>query len=122
MIRRISNKQRDKNKLKAEGTRELHNWFLLLWDEREQESFGYPPYVQCFETGRHLYRSIYRENTCCYSHLLPKSRYPELAMDKDNVVIVHPDVHADYEVDPEKTPRQKEQRDKIKRKKYDSNT
>lgn len=108
-IRRISTKQLEKNKLKAEQTRELHKWFLSLWDEQQDDSGN----CYCYETGRRLSRDVYRENTCCYSHLLPKHKYPEYAKEAWNVVIVHPEAHTQFEMYPEKAPKQQELKQKL---------
>ena len=33
----------------------------------------------------------------CFAHILAKGRYPALKYDKDNIMLVHPDVH--YDID-----------------------
>ena len=104
-MQKVSEKQKLKNKEKAEKSRKLHEWFLSIWDEREEIENG-RRFVRCFETGVKLYRETYRQNSCVYSHILPKSRYEEFAMLGSNLVIVHPDAHAQYETFPEKAPKQ----------------
>lgn len=127
-MRKVSDKQKEKNKKKAEETRKLHDWFLQLWDEREELGFSFrgelqisEHFVRCFETGRKLSRETFRENTACYSHILAKSKHPELAMVAENVVIVSPESHEQYELNPNKTPNQKALREKLKEK-YDKHT
>jgi hypothetical protein len=78
-----------------------HELFLEIWDERETNG-----YVTCFETGKKLKREIYRMNSACYSHILPKSKYPEYDLVKMNIEIVHPDAHGNYENNCEKAPNQ----------------
>lgn len=115
MIRKITEKQKEKNKLKALKTKDLHKWFLEMWDKREETDGNGNKFVTCFESGQILKRALYRTNSCCYSHLLPKSSYPDLAMIEENLVIVHPLWHEKMN-----TPKQSELREKL-RKKYDSN-
>jgi len=87
---------------KKEEREELHKWFFSLWDERSDNE----GVVICFETGKRLKPEYYKYKLTCYSHILPKSKYPQYRMNKENVVIVHPDSHEQYEVYPEKTPNQ----------------
>lgn len=91
MIRKVSEKQKEKNKAKRAATESLHRLFKEVWDEREDEAGN----CYCFETGRMLPGYTYRGNTCCYDHVLEKNSkaYPQYAMVKKNIVIVHPDVH-----------------------------
>lgn len=91
---------------KEKNTEELHKLFLQIWDERELKNENRIPYNLCFETSKILTREQYRENTCCYSHILPKSKYPEYAMARWNIRIVHPDAHTQYEGYAPKAPRQ----------------
>lgn len=92
-MKKISKKQAERNKTKSEDALRLHELFREIWDEREDES----GYCYCYETNVPLYGPLYRSNTACYHHLLPKSKYPELAYDKRNIVILHPDIHANIE-------------------------
>jgi hypothetical protein len=104
-LKKFSEKGLAKRKEKTEITKKLHEFFLNLWDERELFN-GTLSYCKCEETGKILTREFYRENSCCYSHILSKSKYPELAFKKENIMIVSPDAHAQYELNPEKTPNQ----------------
>lgn len=105
-LRKISKKQAVKNKVKALRTSEMHEWFRELWDEREDEE----GYIRCFESGRPLHGRIYRSNTCCYDHVLEKSVYPQYAMNKKNIVIIHPDIHTVRHKDLDNCPRIKKLR------------
>lgn len=91
MIRKVSDKQRLRNEQKSNETKEMHNLFREIWDEREDET----GFCYCFETGIPMHGSTYRGNTCCYDHVLEKGEnsYPEYKMVKRNIVIIHPDVH-----------------------------
>lgn len=104
-LRKYSAKGLIKKKEKTEKTKLMHQFFLELWDERELFN-GEIFYCKCEETGKMLTRQFYRGNSCCYSHILAKSTYPELAFMKENIMIVCPDAHAQYEANPEKTPKQ----------------
>jgi hypothetical protein len=108
-MRRVSPKKREANKLKAEETQRMHNWFREIWDEREDEE----GYCYCFETGTPMHGSRYRSNTCCYDHVLEKtdSQYPEYKFVKKNIVIILPEVHTLKGSNIDKTPKIKEYRD-----------
>lgn len=109
MIKKISKKQREKNKEKTIITQKMHSLFLEIWDEREDlEGACY-----CFETGRRLDGRIYRSNTCCYDHVLEKSKYPQYALDPKNIIILHPDVHQQKGLDIDKVPKVREYREKL---------
>ncbi len=111
MIKKISPKQLEKNKLKSLGTKKLHEWFLGIWDKREETDGNGNKFVTCFESGQKLFSRLYRNNSCCYSHLLPKSKWPDLAMEEENLVIVHPEWHEKMD-----TPKQTELREQLKQK------
>lgn len=101
---------------KKQKTEEMHNFFLELWDEREEMDAMGRRYVVCFETGKKLYREVYRMNSCCYHHLILKSKRPDLALMEENIVIIHPSVHAQVHSDIDKTPKVKELTNLIKEK------
>ena len=81
----------------------MHQWYLYLWDARKIK-VGNTFVVPCFECGELLEEDYYKENTCCYSHILEKgnAKYRHLAGDQENVVIVHPDCHTLYGLKPKK--------------------
>lgn len=108
-IKKISEKQREKNRIKAEKTAILHELFRKIWDERE-DSEGY---CYCFETGQAMHGSQYRSNTACYDHVLEKNvaAFPQYAFTKKNIIIVHPDVHQQKGSDIDKVPRIKKYRE-----------
>lgn len=105
-IKYKSSIQKIKDKKDAETTRNLHQWFLELWDKRKKfcPVVG-TSYVECFESGKKLYSKYYKFNTCCYSHYLPKSRYPKYAFEEWNLEIVDPAIHDQWEIDKEKCPK-----------------
>ena len=107
-----SAKQKLKDVDKAKRTKELHQWFLELWDKRKQkDELGY--FVKCYETGKKLYESYYKFNTCCYHHLIEKSTHPEYEFEEENLVIIHPDIHTLTHNNIDKTPKLKEFREKF---------
>lgn len=111
-IKKITEKQKEKNKAKAIRTKELHSWFLLVWDKRADENGD----CRCFETGTLMKGSIYRENTCVYSHCYAKADYPEFAMEDWNLLIVLPDIHSLWGSNMDKTPKMKAYFNEIKEK------
>jgi hypothetical protein len=84
-------------------------FFKQIWDEREDPDGN----CYCFETGRVLPGNIYRNNSCCYDHVLEKSKYKDLDFDKRNIVILHPDVHTLKTSNIDKCPKVKAYRDKL---------
>lgn len=84
---------------------ELHKFFLSLWQEREEGKDG-ETYITCFETKVRLSTDKYKENSACYSHILPKSLYPEYEYKRWNIRIVSPEAHHQYTIYPEKAPKQ----------------
>lgn len=107
MIRKVSKKQKIKNEEKKLKTIALHKLFLEIWDEREDPSGS----CYCFETGQELKGSIFRQNTCCYDHVLEKSKYPEYEFLKSNIIILHPDVHNSKGNNIDSTPKVRKYRD-----------
>jgi len=107
-MKKISEKQKERNKIKAGETETLHQLFRNIWDEREDEE----GYCYCFETGRAMHGSIYRSSTTCYDHVLEKSEsaYPQYKFTKKNIIIVMPNVHQQKGKNIDKTPKIKEYR------------
>lgn len=103
-IPKIREKTREKLSRKKTWLKEVHGFLIELWEIRkETDDFG--SYVSCFETGERLGEESYKYNSCCYSHYLEKSVYPEFAMEQWNVEIVHPDVHARWEKNKKNCPK-----------------
>lgn len=82
--------------------KEIQQIFKEIWDGREDEQGN----CYCFETGRTLHGYTYRNSTNCYHHVLEqgKTKYPEYAKTKRNIIIIHPDVHLDVHQDIDKCP------------------
>jgi len=95
-LKKITERGIEKKKKKASLTKQLFDFYLSLWDERADKNGN----VTCFETDILMSGTIYRNNICCYSHQIPKSTHPEMAFNKKNVLIVLPDVHANWEANP----------------------
>jgi len=112
----INEKNKEKKELKTKKTKILHQFFLDLWDERADKNGN----IKCFETEILMSGSIYKNNICCYSHQLSKSKYPEYALEKENILIVLPDVHANWESNQELCPKMLVYTKKLK-KKYEIN-
>lgn len=82
--------------MKMNYTNPMHQWFKYLFSVKCNEQ----GYINCFECGKPLRIDIYGDNTCCYSHILSKAKYPEYAGEQWNVEIVCPDCHNLYEMKP----------------------
>jgi len=110
-INKVSTKQKVKLEEKKEQSQKRRELFLEIWDEREIEEVRYDGtktgkfYCLDFETGIKLYRIPFRENTCCYHHILEKSKYPEYDLCKWNVVIISPFNHDQVHTNIDKTPK-----------------
>ena len=85
MLRKVSAKQKERNKKKVELTKKMHELFRQIWDEREDEM----GYCYCFETGVPMHGSTYRSNTACFDHVLEKNdqAFPQYMMTKENIII-----------------------------------
>jgi len=80
----------------------MHLWFEYLWEERCNEKGQ----IKCYECGKIMNRNTWKEYSTCYSHIYPKSTYPLLKGNEENVVITHPDCHFLYETTPKKAKNQ----------------
>lgn len=110
-----SAKQKVKDIEKKERTKKLHEWFLEIWDERkEKDEFGY--FVRCFETNKKMYEQYYKYNTSVYHHVLLKSKYREFEFNRENIVIILPEIHSQIHVDSSKTPKIEEYTLNLKKK------
>lgn len=88
---------------------DMHKLFLKMWGKQEDEV----GYVYCFETGRPMYAADFRLNPCCYDHILEQGKFPEYRFLPENIVIVHPDIHATRHQDITKTPKIEAYREKM---------
>lgn len=115
-IKKVSEKQKVKNELKKDQTKERHKMFLEIWDEREETDSAGNKFVRCFETGKRMSRGFYRENTCVYHHCILKSARPDLDLVKENLVIILPEIHNLTHNDIDKTPKIKDFTEYLKNK------
>jgi len=76
--------EKPKKKLVKKATGEL-KVFEEIWQERQ-------PY--CINCGRWLGREM---KTHFFAHIKPKSTYPELRLDKDNIMLLCMDCHFAYD-------------------------
>lgn len=114
-IKKVSDKQKIKNQEKKELSIKQREFFLSLWDEREIFD-GNSFFCRCGECNKKLSRQFYRGNSCCYSHLLPKSKYPEYRFLPENILIVCPGCHSQFETFSEKAPNQYDLQKKLLKK------
>lgn len=104
----LSKKPTEKALIKKEEKKiwleKLHNWEFDLFDKQKDKK----GYCYCFETGTPMHESIYKNNLCVYSHILPKGveKYKKYAMEEWNVKIVLPDYHTLFENRSEKATKQ----------------
>lgn len=102
-LKAFSQKHKQTSEEQKQGTREQMKLFLEIWDERcDDHGNNY-----CFETGRLLKQEYYRNNSSCYHHCLFKEKYPQYRFLKENVIIIHPDIHTQIHTDVDKTPKTK---------------
>jgi len=110
-IKKISEKGKIKKEEKKKWFIELHQFYIDLWDKRADKNGN----VKCFETGVLMSHTVYKYNLCCYSHQIPKSQRPDLALNEDNILLVLPDIHSQWEADPTKCPNMYKYTEKLKK-------
>lgn len=111
-MKKISEKGKIKKEEKKEFFKELHKFYLELWDKRADKNGN----VKCFETDVLMSHTLYKYNSACYSHQIAKSKRPDLALDEDNILIVLPEVHNQWELDSKKCPKMYRYTEKLKKK------
>ncbi len=83
-IKRITDKQIEKNALKRERTRILHELFDKMWKRL-------PKFKYCTICDK----IIYGENSSIYwDHLIPKSKRPDLELEEWNILFVCSECHS----------------------------
>lgn len=107
----MTDKKRQEKKEKSQETVKMWEWFLQIWDEREDEQ----GYCYCFESGKKMHRSYYRMLSSVYDHVLEKNdnQYPEYKFVKKNIVIILPEVHYKKGSNIDFTPKIKAYRDEL---------
>ena len=70
-----------------EKIQKRNEFFEKIWKSR--------PHI-CEITGVKLYNPI---NSMYFHHILPKSKYPEAWLDEENIILLHPNIHAQAELD-----------------------
>ena len=111
-LRKISERQKEKNIEKTSRTKKLHEFFLTIWDGKENEDGD----CICYETGKILRRASFKGNSCTYHHILEKNIYPEYEFKEWNIVILHPEIHAQVHADIDRCPKIKELTEQLKKK------
>lgn len=81
-LRRISTKRQLQMKEQRQERYKMLIFFMLLWKER--------PHI-CESCGKHLPDE---SRTYMFDHLLEKSKYPELALDENNIYLCCWDCHS----------------------------
>lgn len=80
--------KRSSKKMKRNATGEL-DLFKKIWEEREHRSFISGRTVEPFDIRN-------------FAHVLPKSKYPSLRLDRENIVLLSPVEHALFDQHTEK--------------------
>ena len=73
-------------------------WYGFLFEQRMDKNKN----VVCFECGKRMSETTWKELSTCYSHILSKKKYPQYKGIANNVKIVHPDCHYLYTISPSK--------------------
>lgn len=100
-MKKITEKQRIKNKEKKEENIRMFNFFRLIWNKRKHESEVSGEYL-----GKEPL-SIY------FHHILPKERCPEARYDEENIILLTFDEHQKVENNPYSFPVINEIREKL---------
>ena len=91
----------------------MHKWFAYLFEQR-MDTNGY---IYCFECGKPMHESSYKDLSTCYSHILSKKIFPQFAGEEWNVCITCPDCHHIYSMRPTKATKQYDKYLKLKKEK-----
>lgn len=102
-IKKISDKKKIERVQEKIDSKKMHEWFLQVWDKTEDAD----GYCYCFETRTKMHRNQYRNNSCCYHHVLEKGseKYEKYKLEEWNLAIILPDVHNQVHSNIDKTPR-----------------
>lgn len=87
-MRKITEKQKRKNKEKVAFKAMMLSVFMDIWYERKHNSEV---------SGRWLGKEPLM---IFFHHILPKSKYPEAALDKENIILLTFEEHQKVENDP----------------------
>lgn len=87
-MRKISEKQKQREKEKKALHAMMLSVFMDIWHERKHNSEV---------SGRWLGKEPL---TIFFHHILPKSKYPEATLDKDNIILLTFEEHQKVEGDP----------------------
>lgn len=93
-----------KNNLKKEQTDKLTELFLWLWTARGRKSEISKKYL-----GREALRSYFH-------HILPKKKYPQAALDPENIIILSIEEHDQVEIKPNRYEEINKRREQLKTK------
>lgn len=89
-IKKTTDKQKEKSKIKTENSLQLRNFFEFLWRKL-------PPKRECTICAK----AITGDNKAIYwHHILAKAKYPDLALEEDNIVFLCETCHSDWEISP----------------------
>jgi hypothetical protein len=99
----------EKKKEQGVSSKQDKEFYQQIWNERRHI---------CYETGKFLGEKPSLPVSFYCHHILPKGLYPEFRYKKWNIILVHPDTHAQIESNIDKCPRVKQLTEELKLK-YD---
>lgn len=87
-MRKITDKQKEKLKVRKESRGAMIALFLEIWNERPHKSE-----LSGVWLGK-------EPSSAFFHHILPKRNYPEAELDKDNIILLSLEEHDKVEMDP----------------------
>lgn len=117
-IKKVSEKQKFKLKLKSQLLEEDKEFYIRVWYKRfgrvhgTAEKYGVDIdntqlVPKCESCGKRLY---FQPNLVNFHHVLEKRNFPEYRHDEDNIAVVCPECHSSYETNPDTVPEMKKRR------------
>lgn len=94
----------EKKREQSENIAKMWSMFIEIWNERPHRSE-----VSSVTLG-------YEPKGTMFHHILPKCKYPELAYEKDNIILMYPEEHAIVEMDIYRYPEVNKRREQLKQK------
>lgn len=94
----------EKVESQRKSTTEMHSFFLNIWNKRMHV---------CEISKLYLGKEA---NSMYFHHILSKSKYPQAKLDSENIIILHPNIHAQVEQDMYRYEEINKKRDNLKEK------
>jgi hypothetical protein len=107
------NKLRTKKYMKSTESRRKQKGISSSKDKQFYEQIWKERGHICYETGKFLGETPSLPISFYMHHLLEKRNYPQYRYEKWNIVMLHPDIHQQVEINPEKCTRTKALREEL---------